>query len=262
MLNQGYQSPIAIGNAERLCASLGVPLVIEAPPKREMDQLFRVGFGIGVKSDPHLLRAVMTYGSACWPCFATIAARATTFCAEHEVPFCFIGTQPGQNRLDVGGRPGLDGIEPRTEQLFDKFVGPITERAAQSSPAAARLLERRPCATLLLPFYEFVRKPPVAEQIAQLTASGWQMPHNTGACSTNCMMNELGRHVMRERFGFDLYQVINAHERRLGNNSPEHRDVAAPPLDHGAVLVGARMINLSAEERKLHGLAPEAAVER
>jgi hypothetical protein len=263
MLNQGYQSPVAIANAETLCRKLNVPLVIDAPGKSEMDELFRIGFGIDRSKSLDLVRAVSAYGSACWPCFSTIAARATAFCAAHEIPFCFVGTQPGQNRLNIGGRPGLAGVVPRTENLVRVFVEPLRLYVEQLGSSAAALLKLQSCNTLLLPYYEFAKPPSREAQLAKLQALGWSMPKNTGACSSNCMINELGRHVMRKRFGFDMYEIIEANERRL--DRPTRRTAASPgpspPLDMAVVHAGANMLGLGPEEKQQLGLGREASAD-
>lgn len=253
MLNQGYQSQVAIDNARRLCERLNVPLHIDKPEKKQMDPLFRIGMGIKPGGPPAAVKAAMTYGSACWPCFATIMARATRFAAENDVAFCFIGTQAGQNRLDVGTGLSIEGIIPRPEHLLEQFIGPIAGLAAAHAPDSASLLERfKVPETLLLPYYEFIKKPSPAEQIAELSRNGWKMPNNTGACSTNCMINELGRKVMRKRFGFDLYQIIEANERRLHGESTVAPSIA--PLDGDAVERGAAILRLTPDERVAYGL--------
>ncbi len=252
MLDQGYQSPAAIKNAEALCNKLGVELVIAKPERDPMDTLFRLGFGVNETDDPDLIRAAMTYGSACWPCFATIAAQATLFCRDNDVAFCFIGTQKGQNRMDLAGSPALSGgALPPVTSLLDKFVAPMREHARATAPDSAELLATADCRSVLIPFYEFVEKPPFPEQIADLERAGWHMPRNTGACSTNCMMNELGRKVMRNQYGFDLYQIIDANERRL-SDSPEPAPVAA--LDEDAVRRGAKLMELTPVERLKFGV--------
>ncbi len=246
MLDQGYQSPAAIANARALCERLGVPLVIERPNRRRMDSLFRVGFGITNAADAELVKSVAAYGSACWPCFSTIAARAAAFCNENRIPFCFVGTQPGQNRLDLNGQPGLAGIIPRTDNVVRRFVAPLRAYAERIDADAATLLELDRCETLLLPYFEFVPLPDRQTQLLRLQEIGWKMPKNTGACSTNCMMNELGRFVMRKRFGFDLYQIIEANERRMRNAAGPAPDPA--PVDMEAVIAGQRMMGLSKQE--------------
>lgn len=251
MLDQGYQSGVAIANARALCERLGVPLVIDRPDRARMDALFRIGFEIDADSGADLVKAASAYGSACWPCFSTIAARAATYCSEHAIPFCFIGTQPGQNRLDLDGKPGLAGIVPRTEAVLRRFVDPLYAHAAAINPDAAQLLRIDACQTLLMPYFEFVPLPERAVQIERLKAFGWTMPNNTGACSSNCMMNELGRHVMRRRFGYDLYQIIDANERRM-RKTPTPAPIAA--LDEAAVQRGARLMRMQADEAARHGL--------
>lgn len=250
MLDQGYQSATAIANAQRLCDKLGVTLVIERPQRTSMDTLFRTGFEVGKSSaNVELTRAVMTYGSACMPCFAAIAAASTRFCETHHIPLCFIGTQEGQNRLDLNGKPALAGQGlPRLDELVRKFVTPFRDHAQQVHPEAAGILANGACDTVLIPFYEFVKKPEFDDQIRMLEEAGWEMPNNTGACSTNCMMNELGRKVMRTRFGFDLYQVIASHERRMGNGAPPAVAALKPALDDDAVYLGATLIGLSESE--------------
>ncbi len=252
MLDQGYQSPAAIRNAQELCDSLGVRLVIAKPDRDPMDTLFRLGFTVNGSDDPTLIRSAMTYGSACWPCFATIAAQATLFCRDNDVAFCFIGTQKGQNRMDLAGSPALSGgALPPVMSLLDRFVAPMRDHARANAPDSAKLLETAECRSVLIPFYEFVEKPPFGEQIADLERAGWHMPKNTGACSTNCMMNELGRKIMRNQYGFDLYQIIDANEARLAQR-PEPRTVA--PLDEDAVRRGAKLIGLSPAEIEAFGV--------
>jgi hypothetical protein len=252
MLNQGYQSPTAIENARRLCDSVGVPLVVDRPEKTDMDSLFRAGFAIQPHDEPEIVKAAMTYGSACWPCFATIAARASVFCQEHRIPFCFIGTQAGQNRLDLHGEAVLAGRGlPSMSELVERFMAPFRARAESMGLAASRVLASRATDTVVVPFFEFVPKPAIADQLEVLRAAGWKQPNNTGACSTNCMVNELGRHVMRRRFGFDLYQVIDAHEQRLTG------DGAARPVPDVAlrsVVRAAKMMKLSRQERAEFGI--------
>jgi hypothetical protein len=252
MLDQGYQSPSAIRNAEKLCDKLGVELVIARPARDPMDTLFRLGFTVDETGDPQLIRSAMTYGSACWPCFATIAAQATLYCHENDAAFCFIGTQKGQNRMDLDGSPALSGGGlPPVGSLLEKFVTPLKEHAEKNAPDSARLLETAGCRAVLIPFYEFVAKPVFQQQIADLEQVGWNMPKNTGACSTNCMMNELGRKIMRNQYGFDLYQIIDANERRLSDD-PAPAPIAA--LDEDAVRRGAKLIGLTPVETRRFGL--------
>jgi hypothetical protein len=254
MLDQGYQSGTAIANARALCERLNIPLVIERPERGKMDSLFRIGFGIDGESNVELIKAASAYGSACWPCFSTIAARAASYCSEQHIPFCFIGTQPGQNRLDLNGKPGLAGIVPRTETVVRRFVDPLRAYAAAIDPEAAELLRLDSCETLLLPYFEFVPLPDRPTQLARLAEVGWTMPNNTGACSTNCMMNELGRHIMRRRFGYDLYQIIEANERRMRRTTTP---VEPAPLDGDAVIRGARLMRMGADEAARHGVERE-----
>jgi len=61
--------------------------------------------------------------------------------------------------------------------------------------------------------------------------------------------------------GFDLYQLIDANERRLGNevgHNATAKDELFPALDTKAVLSGAKLIKLSTAERKRFGLIDEA----
>ncbi|MBB4966587.1 hypothetical protein [Saccharothrix violaceirubra] len=251
MLDQGYQSPAAIDNARFLCDRLGVDLVIAKPEREPMDNLFRIGFGIPDQGDPELVRSAMTFGSACWPCFATISARATVFCRENDVPFCFVGTHKGQNR--VGDETAMaQTFLPPLSAAADGFVAPLRDHARTRAPESADLLDTAPSRTILVPFYEFVPRPAREDLIADLEAMGWRVPRNTGSCSTNCMINELGCQVMRHQYGFDVYQVFEAHERRL---DPEAGPVRPGPLDEAAVRRGARLIGLTPEEERAFGLA-------
>lgn len=265
MLQQGYQAPGAIANARRLCERIGVPLHIEAPGKSVMDRVFRVGFDVDGSADVDLLRSVMTYGSACGPCFTAIASFALDFCRRNGPAFCFIGTQEGQNRMDLSGKPVLstDAL-PRMDYMVTHAFAALRRHVDEALPDALPALKTGACPTALVPFYEFVRKPPLDEQLAVLTEAGWEMPHNTGACSTNCMVNELGRQVMRARFGFDLYQIMAANERRL-QNARSKASVSPPsedPVDLAQAARAAKMMGLSAAERQRYGLPPEDAPSR
>lgn len=253
MLDQGYQSPVAMANARRVCDQLGVDFEVERPGKKRMDELFRLGFSVGPQDDPDAARAAMTYGSACWPCFSTIAACASRFAAERQIPLCFIGTQKGQNRLDLHGRPALSARRlPRLDDLSEKFVAQFRTLVAARAPEQEGVFAASKSPAVLIPFYEFVERPPYAEQIATIRTIGWDPPHNTGMCSSNCMINELGRKVMRTRFGFDLYQLIEANEQRLSGVCKDDAE-----LDPEAVELGAALLRLSEAERNELGLGQE-----
>ena len=131
------------------------------------------------------------------------------------------------------------------DDLVEKFVEPFKKAVPEHREALQTRHENDGFPTVLVPFYELVRKPAKAEQLAHLAQYGWVLPKNTGACSSNCMINELGRAVMRSKFGFDLYQVIDANERRLGH-APDQAAYGAP--DARIVRLGATMIGLAAAE--------------
>ncbi len=247
MLDQGYQSPAAIRNAESLCSKLGVDLVIARPDKNPMDTLFRLGFSVHDEEDPQLLRAVMSYGPACWPCFSTIVAQSSVFCHENDVPLCFIGTQKGQNRTNMRGKPYVPGgALPPLDAAVEDMVSMLRDHAQAKAPEAAGLLRTFRTRTVLVPFYEFVPKPTLERKLADLAALGWTVPRNTGSCSTNCMMNELGYRIMRNQYGFDIYQIAEAHERRL-MPVPSPAEIAV--LDEDAIQRGAKLIELTPVER-------------
>lgn len=260
MLQQGYQSPHAVANARRLCDKIGVPLHIEAPDKDLMDRVFRTGFDVDMnEKDSDVLRAAMTYGSACGACFTSIASYAAKFCIENNPAFCFIGTQEGQNRMDLSGKPILATESlPTVDIMLTRAFFALRRRIAERVPGALPDITPGACRTVLVPFYEFVRKPPLEQQLAVLTQAGWEMPNNTGTCSTNCMVNELGRHVMRHRFGFDLYQIMDANERRLGKCRGERVDDAHDEdrVDASQVARAAKIMGLSNEEKRRYGVEP------
>ncbi|TDR81551.1 phosphoadenosine phosphosulfate reductase family protein [Paludibacterium purpuratum] len=254
MLDPGYQSPQAIRNAENLTRSLGVPLIVEKKDKVMADGLFRAGFAIDRHSDTELVKGAMTFGSACWPCFSLIAVSACRFADEHQIPLCFIGTQRGQNRLNLEGGDVLTSTAlPKVSSLVSRFVKPFRRALPAPVPELALDAEESTFPTVLIPFYEFVAKPEREQQIRAIEAYGWSLPKNTGSCSSNCMINELGRAVMRTRFDFDLYDVIDANERRLGNPADPH---AAQGPDPTAVALGATLINLTDQEKKVFKIHP------
>lgn len=252
MLDQGYQSPLAIRNARSLCEKLDVELVIARPERDPMNTLFRLGFAMNEEDDPALLRAAMSWGSACWPCFSTILAQASVFCRDNAVPLCFVGTHKGQNRTTAGDSPivRVDGLTP-LDGVVEEQVSLLRKHAERKAPEAAELLRAGYSGTALVPFYEFVPKPPAEVIIADLAAIGWEVPRNTGSCSTNCMINELGYRIMRNQYGFDIYQIAEAHERRL---SPDPSPANIAVLDEEAIRRGAKLIELTPVESRRWGV--------
>ncbi|WP_156076854.1 hypothetical protein [Saccharothrix sp. NRRL B-16314] len=252
MLDQGYQSPAALANAESLCEKLGVELVITRPEQDPMNTLFRLGFAVNEEQDPHLLRAAMSYGPACWPCFSTIVAQSSVFCHEKDVPLCFIGTQKGQNRTNMRGKPYVPGgALPPLDAAVEDMVSMLRAHAEAKAPEAAELLRTFRTRTVMVPFYEFIPQPTLERKIADLEALGWAVPRNTGSCSTNCMMNELGYRIMRNQYGFDIYQIMEAHERRL---MPDPTPAGIAVLDEEAIRRGAKLIQLTPVERLKWGV--------
>ncbi|MFI0797980.1 hypothetical protein SAMN04489729_1598 [Amycolatopsis lurida] len=252
MLDQGYQSPLAIRNARSLCEKLDIELVIARPERDPMNTLFRLGFAMNEEGDQDLLRAVMSWGSACWPCFSTILAQASVYCLDNAIPLCFVGTHKGQNRTTAGDQPivKVDGLTPLAGVVEDQ-VSLLRGHAERKAPEAAELLRTGDSGAALVPFYEFVPKPPTPQIIADLEAIGWEVPHNTGSCSTNCMINELGYRIMRNQYGFDIYQIAEAHEQRL---SPDPSPANIATLDEEAIRRGAKLIELTPVESRRWGI--------
>ncbi|MGB3438684.1 MAG: hypothetical protein WBA97_08005 [Actinophytocola sp.] len=252
MLDQGYQSPLAIRNAQALCDRLDVELVIARPERDPMNTLFRLGFAMNEEDDTALLRAAMSWGSACWPCFSTILAQASVYCRDNAIPLCFVGTHKGQNRTTAGDSPivKVDGLTP-LDGVVEEQVSLLRKHAERKAPEAAELLRTGYSGTALVPFYEFVPKPSTEQIIADLEEIGWEVPRNTGTCSTNCMINELGYRIMRNQYGFDIYQIAEAHERRLSPN-PTPANIAI--LDEEAIRRGAKLIDLTPVESQRWGI--------
>lgn len=239
--DNGYISPTAFSNIRRITAVAGVDLEIGSTPA--MDEVFAES-----------LRADST---VCTGCFRGLTAMSTRLAEQRGIGVVVTGLSRGQifdtklHRLVAAGIRDPEEIDRRLV-AHRKLYHARRDRTAEllDITVADQALDD-------ILFLDYFRYDPVTtEELRAYLASRdklWTSPTDTGLCSTNCRINEVGIYVHSLERGFHNYAAPLSWDCRLGVLSREEglRELTeVAPRPHivstlrklGYVPVGAGMV--------------------
>ncbi len=214
-LDNGYISDDAKANIRRITGSLGVDHVFATTPF--MNAIF-------VDSLHH-------FANVCNGCFKAIYTLAIDLARQKGIRVIVTGLSRGQffeTRLteELFVRDDFD------IQAIDESIARARRAYHQRDDLISRSLEVDVFRDQMLDeieFVDFYRYCDVAldEMYRYLTARGWTRPQDTGR-STNCLINDVGIYVHKQRRGFHNYALPYSWDVRMGHKT---RDQAIEELN-------------------------------
>lgn len=195
--DNGFISKTALRNVERITAELG----IEHVTKTRADQ--RKVF----------LESLRQHKSVCNGCFRSLLDLSTELAHERGIPSLVTGLSRGQiidERLSWFYQNGIFDpaqIEPKLamgRRIYHSEEATIQQAAVDSVE--------------VVDFYRYsdVTKDDI-KALLQERSSLWSQPADTGFCSSNCMINDVGVYVHNAERGFHNYEAPTRWEVRLGH---------------------------------------------
>lgn len=202
--DNGYVSPTAFDNIHRITANLGVALEIGGAEK--MSAVFA--------------ESLAADSTVCSGCFRGLTALSTRLAQDKRIPAVVTGLSRGQI-LDTKLRPLLRaGIHDPSEidarlLIHRKVYHARADRI--SGLLALPVAVDRLADTAFLDYFRYDAT--TSSEIRNFLAtrdSAWAAPVDTGLCSTNCRINEVGIYVHSVERGYHNYAAPLSWDCRIG----------------------------------------------
>lgn len=199
-----YISPTAFENIRRITGNAGVDLEIGRTPV--MDEVFA--------------ESLRTDSTVCTGCFRGLTAMSTRLAQERGIGVVVTGLSRGQifetklHRLVAAGIRDPEEIDRRLV-VHRKLYHARRDKTAEllDITVADRTLDD----VLFLDYFRY--DPVTTEQVRAFLAERdelWSSPTDTGLCSTNCRINEVGIYVHSAERGYHNYAAPLSWDCRLG----------------------------------------------
>jgi iturin family lipopeptide synthetase A len=205
--DNGYISEAAFDNIRRTTSGLDVENIIGRTDN--MNKVF--------------VESLNSYHDVCHGCWNALNTLGTKIAHENDINLVISGLSRGQifeMRLEALFRQGIFNEKEVEEHLLlfrksffsknNKFLRHLKIGLEEN------ILEQ-------IHFIDFFRyfDTPVAEIREYLLKKGWMQPVDTGFCSSNCVINDVGIFVHFKKEGYHFYEAQSAWDCRLGSISRE-----------------------------------------
>ncbi|MEU0056152.1 condensation domain-containing protein [Streptomyces sp. NPDC006334] len=198
--DNGFISKTALDNVENITAALGIEHVTRT--RADQNRVF--------------VQSLKEHKSVCNGCFRSLLDLANQIAYERGIPSIVTGLSRGQiidERLLWFYRQGDFDAERIEKQLTvgRQIYHRVGDRTAAGSDRAVDEVE-------VVDYYRYsdVTKDDIRALLAE-TAQLWSAPKDTGFCSSNCMINDVGVYVHKLERGFHNYESPTRWEVRLGH---------------------------------------------
>ncbi|WP_461027986.1 7-cyano-7-deazaguanine synthase, partial [Streptomyces sparsus] len=214
--DNGFISRTALRNVEDVTSELGIEHVTAT--RADQRKVF--------------LRSLQEHKSVCNGCFRSLLDLSTTLAHERGIPSIVTGLSRGQimdERLSWFHEHGIYDVAEIEEKLR---VGRRVYHQASGDLGAAAV-----DAVDVVDFFRYseVTKEGIRSYLRQ-RSSLWAQPTDTGFCSSNCMINDVGVYVHAAERGYHNYEAPTRWEVRLGHlDMAEADEELRVPVDTGRV---------------------------
>jgi len=215
--DNGFVSPTAFQNMERVSDRLGVDHVIFRP---RFDLLRRIFSEVAEQPDVYAEVALSRASAVCNACMGLAKGIALQLALERDIPMMVFGWSPGQVPL-------TSALFHRTPEMLAAMIRTLVDPLQQVVAEAAwayfpseELLSRAgqiPYDVAPLAFLDYDEG-----QIFQtINTFGWQLPSDTDPNSTNCLLNAFGNTTHLAKKSYHPYAMELAGLVRQGHMSRE-----------------------------------------
>ncbi|HLP73813.1 MAG TPA: hypothetical protein VK155_12980, partial [Bacteroidales bacterium] len=206
-LDNGFISPTAFRNIEKVVSALGVDHITYRPSYKFMKELFR----FSTTAEIYNPRTLTRISANCNSCISIVNITALKWAMEKGIPLILAGFTLGQIPANtILYRNNYEFFRESRMPVIQKFRSALGEDVKRYLEIPDSLLRKNP----LIPFnvnlltLENITEKEILEQIQPL---GWIKPGNLDGCSTNCAINAFNNYVHEKRFGFNPYELELSH---------------------------------------------------
>ncbi len=208
VFDNGYISEAAFKNIDRVVSECGVDCVIQT--QEDMNKVFLAG----LKEEY----------SVCKGCFKVLTTLSTRYAYENHIPIIINGLSRGQifdvRLYDILKQGKINNVAEIEEKILEQRYlyhakqDYVTQMLSKGMELERDVIEK----TEIVDFYRYtdVTKEEI-QDFLKSRSDYWRQPQDTGSCSSNCRVNDVGIYVQRKEKGYDNYTFPNSWEVRLGH---------------------------------------------
>ncbi|WP_214410524.1 condensation domain-containing protein [Sphaerisporangium fuscum] len=210
--DNGFISKTALRNVEEITGELGIEHVTMT--RADQNKIF--------------LLSLQQHKSVCNGCFRSLLDLSTELAHERGIPTIVTGLSRGQiidERLSWFYQQGVfDPAEIEPKLAIGRKI--YHQTGSDIDTAAVDAVE-------VVDYFRYsdVTKTGIREFL-QRRSSFWSQPQDTGFCSSNCMINDVGVYVHNQERGYHNYEAPTRWEVRVGHLTvPEADEELRTPVD-------------------------------
>jgi|GEM_PF-1863483 len=204
-----YISETAFKNIDRVVKECNVDCIIQT--QKDMNKVF--------------LEGLNEECSVCKGCFRVLNILSERYAYENKIPYIINGLSRGQifdvrlyDIFEQGKQ--IEDVEEIENKIFEQRClyhakkDYVTKSLGEEMIIDREILEK----TEVIDFYRYtdVTKKEILD-LLKSKSHHWSQPQDTGSCSSNCRVNDVGIYVQRKRKEYDNYTFPNSWEVRLGH---------------------------------------------
>lgn len=229
-LDNGFISPTAFKNIEKVVNKLGVDQITFRPSYKFMRELFRISSLETIYNPKTLIRI----SANCNSCISIVNITALKYALEKDIPFILSGFTLGQIPSNtIYYKNNYDFFRESRKSILDKFKSELGDDVARYMEISESLLNKSSSTpyNINLLTLEKITENEIVEQISPL---GWVKPKDVDGCSTNCMINAFNNHVHEKKFGYSPYELELSHliRKKLLTREEALEKLYDQPQDH------------------------------
>lgn len=206
-LDNGFISPVAFKNIERVVSKLGVDHITFRPSYKFMKDLFRIS-SLEMIYNP---KTMIRISANCSSCISIVNITALKYALEKDIPVILAGFTLGQIPSNtIYYKNNYEFLRESREVVLSKLKISLGEDVKRYMEIPESLLQKSgtmPYNVNLLTL-EDITENQIVDQILPL---GWTKPKDVDGCSTNCMINAFNNFVHEKRFGYNPYELELSH---------------------------------------------------
>ncbi|MFB6320145.1 phosphoadenosine phosphosulfate reductase family protein [Saccharicrinis sp. FJH54] len=204
-LDNGFISPTAFRNIEKVVSKLGVDHFTYRPSYNFMKGLYRVSSLETLYTKQSLTRI----SANCNSCISIVNMVALKTALEKNIPFILAGFTLGQIPANtIYYKNNYEFLLDSRKPVLDKLKNTIGENVRRYLELPESLQNNNYPYTINILSLEKITENEIVEQILPL---GWQKPKDVDGCSTNCTLNAFNNYVHIKRHGYSPYELELSH---------------------------------------------------
>ncbi len=217
--DNGYLSEQAFDNIRNITNALGTDSVIEKFPK--MDEVFS--------------ESIRKYHTVCDGCYKVLASLSTKYAIKNHIPAIITGLDRGQiietklkGLLDQGIMSDMEQYLNEQRKIYHYWDDHFSSLVG--TPGEPADIDKLSFFDFF--FYEKTNEAKILDYLQKKQI--WKKCHDTGLCSTNCRMNDVGTDVYYRANGFHNYAAPLSWQVRLNEITREEglKKLSTDHFDH------------------------------